>query len=151
MVCAAGCRATSTPTGTPASLPSTTINTTQATPGPDVGFTVTATSGTLNPTESDVGVVAATVTLTTTPTAVVSPTPAIGSAIPIYLPDVPRVSPEVVKAKLDSDQDVLLVDLRALSSYEKDHIPGAIYVRVDELYERLADVPTGTEIVTYCA
>jgi len=46
--------------------------------------------------------------------------------------------------------DVVVLDVRPREEYEAGHIPGAICVPVDELADRLADIPADQEIVAYC-
>lgn len=46
--------------------------------------------------------------------------------------------------------EVLLLDVRPKEEYEKDHIPGAVSVPIEELREKLASLPTNCDIVAYC-
>jgi rhodanese-related sulfurtransferase/DNA-binding transcriptional ArsR family regulator len=46
--------------------------------------------------------------------------------------------------------DVVVLDMRPASEYVAGHIPGAISVPVDELTQRLAQLPRGREYVAYC-
>jgi rhodanese-related sulfurtransferase/predicted transcriptional regulator len=46
--------------------------------------------------------------------------------------------------------DLVLVDVRPEEEFEAGHIDGAVSVPVDELAERLAELPDGAEIVAYC-
>ncbi|WP_433003376.1 ArsR/SmtB family transcription factor [Kribbella sp. CA-294648] len=46
--------------------------------------------------------------------------------------------------------DVTVVDVRPGEEYAAGHIPGAVSIPVDELADRLAELPTGTAIVAYC-
>ncbi|WP_199435004.1 ArsR/SmtB family transcription factor [Qaidamihabitans albus] len=46
--------------------------------------------------------------------------------------------------------DVVVLDVRPREEYEAGHIPGALSVPVDELADRLADIPADQEIVAYC-
>lgn len=45
---------------------------------------------------------------------------------------------------------VLLLDVRPKEEYEKDHIPGAVSVPIEELREKLASLPTNCDIIAYC-
>ena len=47
-------------------------------------------------------------------------------------------------------RDVVLVDVRPPEEFEAGHIDGARSVPLDELKQRLDDLPPGTEIVAYC-
>lgn len=46
--------------------------------------------------------------------------------------------------------DVVLVDVRSRQEFEAGHIEGARSIPVDELEERLAELPADQEIVAYC-
>lgn len=46
--------------------------------------------------------------------------------------------------------EVLVLDVRPAEEYRQGHIAGAVSVPVDELEARLAELPTGQEIVAYC-
>jgi rhodanese-related sulfurtransferase/DNA-binding transcriptional ArsR family regulator len=46
--------------------------------------------------------------------------------------------------------DVTVVDVRPAEEYAAGHIPGAVSVPVDQLLDRLAELPLDTEIVAYC-
>jgi len=46
--------------------------------------------------------------------------------------------------------DVVLVDVRSAEEYAAGHIEGARSIPLDELEDRLAELPPGQEIVAYC-
>jgi rhodanese-related sulfurtransferase/DNA-binding HxlR family transcriptional regulator len=46
--------------------------------------------------------------------------------------------------------DVVLVDVRSAEEFEAGHIEGARSIPIDELEERLAELPADQEIVAYC-
>ncbi len=46
--------------------------------------------------------------------------------------------------------DVVLIDVRPAHEYEAGHIKGARSIPLDELQERLAELPAGREVVAYC-
>lgn len=46
--------------------------------------------------------------------------------------------------------EVVVIDVRPESEYDAGHLVGALSIPVDELPERLAEVPCGREIVAYC-
>ncbi|MGZ8439071.1 MAG: ArsR/SmtB family transcription factor [Candidatus Limnocylindrales bacterium] len=46
--------------------------------------------------------------------------------------------------------DVVILDLRPKVEYDAGHIPGAVSIPLDELEERLAEIPADREIVAYC-
>lgn len=44
----------------------------------------------------------------------------------------------------------LVLDVRPHEEYEAGHLPGAVSIPLEELAERLAEIPAGTEVVAYC-
>jgi rhodanese-related sulfurtransferase len=44
----------------------------------------------------------------------------------------------------------ILIDVRTPEEFDSGHIPGAINIPVEELPQRLDEVPQGTPIVVYC-
>lgn len=46
--------------------------------------------------------------------------------------------------------DVTVIDVRPAAEFEAGHLPGAISMPLDELEERLHELPTDREIVAYC-
>jgi rhodanese-related sulfurtransferase/predicted transcriptional regulator len=46
--------------------------------------------------------------------------------------------------------DVVLVDVRPAEEYEAGHIEGARSIPIDELQDRLAELPADREVVAYC-
>jgi rhodanese-related sulfurtransferase/DNA-binding HxlR family transcriptional regulator len=46
--------------------------------------------------------------------------------------------------------DVVVLDVRPREEYDAGHIPGAISIPVEELADRLAEIPIAQEIVAYC-
>jgi rhodanese-related sulfurtransferase/DNA-binding transcriptional ArsR family regulator len=79
-----------------------------------------------------------------------------------HLPDLPAVreaflGPEDVE-RIDRDElwrraeegAVTVIDVRPAEEYAGGHLPGAISIPLDQLAERLADLPTGGEVVAYC-
>ncbi|AWZ08582.1 MULTISPECIES: metalloregulator ArsR/SmtB family transcription factor [unclassified Streptomyces] len=46
--------------------------------------------------------------------------------------------------------EVLVLDVRPASEYDAGHIPGALSIPVEELAERIAELPADTEVVAYC-
>ena len=67
--------------------------------------------------------------------------------------NIPRINNEDLRRMLDENKDVMIVDLRstldiAASPYA---IPGAIQISIEELKQRLQDIPKDKEVVLYCA
>lgn len=48
------------------------------------------------------------------------------------------------------DGDVTVLDVRPAAEYAAGHLPGAINIPVDELADRLAELPADAEVVAYC-
>lgn len=46
--------------------------------------------------------------------------------------------------------DTVILDVRPEPEYAAGHLPGAIHIPLDQLSERMAELPQGTEIVAYC-
>ena len=46
--------------------------------------------------------------------------------------------------------EAIILDVRPVPEYVAGHVPGAISIPIEELTERLADLPTDIEIVAYC-
>jgi rhodanese-related sulfurtransferase/predicted transcriptional regulator len=63
--------------------------------------------------------------------------------------DVEAISREELAKRLRRN-DVVLVDVRPAQEFESGHIDGAVSIPLEELDERLAELPAGTEIVAYC-
>jgi len=63
-----------------------------------------------------------------------------------------RISPEELKHKLDTGEDLVIVDLRHSLDFEADPrgIPGAIHIATEDLEQRHDEIPRDREIVLYC-
>lgn len=48
------------------------------------------------------------------------------------------------------DGDTVILDVRPEPEYAAGHLPGALHVPLDELTERLSELPRDREIVAYC-
>ncbi|WP_280364718.1 ArsR/SmtB family transcription factor [Nocardia wallacei] len=46
--------------------------------------------------------------------------------------------------------EIVVLDVRPVPEYEAGHIPGAICIPVEQLGERISELPLDTEIVVYC-
>jgi DNA-binding transcriptional ArsR family regulator/rhodanese-related sulfurtransferase len=63
--------------------------------------------------------------------------------------DFPRLSPAEVRQELDRS-NVLLLDARPRLEYAAGHLPAAISIPIDELPNRIDELPTDMLIVAYC-
>ena len=64
--------------------------------------------------------------------------------------DVPRISPEDLKEKLDNGENIVVGDTRAKRSYEYKHIAGAISIPSNS-EDYLNELALDQEIILYCA
>ncbi|CAL9657751.1 hypothetical protein SUDANB15_06839 [Streptomyces sp. enrichment culture] len=60
-----------------------------------------------------------------------------------------EVTREELRARIAAG-DVVVLDVRPVEEYLAGHIPGALSLPVDELADRIDELPEGTEIVVYC-
>jgi rhodanese-related sulfurtransferase len=63
--------------------------------------------------------------------------------------DVEEIGRDELIARLRKG-DVVLVDVRPAEEFEAGHIKGARSIPLDELEDRLAELPRGREVVAYC-
>jgi len=63
--------------------------------------------------------------------------------------DVDAVGRDELIARLRKG-DVVLIDVRPAEEYEAGHIEGARSIPIDELEDRLAELPADREVVAYC-
>ena len=63
--------------------------------------------------------------------------------------DVEAISRDELLKRLRA-RDVVLVDVRPAEEFDAGHIHGAVSIPLDELDERLAELPANSEIVAYC-
>lgn len=61
-----------------------------------------------------------------------------------------RLSPAEVQARQAQGEQFLIVDVRAVASYETQHIEGAINVPVEQIATRIADLPKERHLLLYC-
>ncbi|MDY6912010.1 MAG: rhodanese-like domain-containing protein [Chloroflexota bacterium] len=66
-----------------------------------------------------------------------------------YLPEIPRISVESVKAKLDSEFNIVIVDSRSETNYNQSHIPGAISMPLKTMVEPYTNLDGYDEIIFY--
>jgi len=63
--------------------------------------------------------------------------------------EVPRITPQELRAALDSGMRVVVADVRSREAYDEKHIEGAISVPSAELEQRLAELPKSADIALY--
>ncbi|TMS51775.1 metalloregulator ArsR/SmtB family transcription factor [Mycobacterium sp. DBP42] len=79
----------------------------------------------------------------------------VGAARDAYLgePAGPGIDRETLWSRLNDDTDdagVVVLDVRPDEEYRAGHIPGAVSIPVDELVERITELPGDADIVVYC-
>ncbi|MEU1268618.1 metalloregulator ArsR/SmtB family transcription factor [Streptomyces sp. NPDC005799] len=60
-----------------------------------------------------------------------------------------EVTREELQTRVEAGE-ALLLDVRPVEEYRAGHIPGALSIPVEELAERISELPEQTEIVVYC-
>jgi len=76
----------------------------------------------------------------------------IADAVPHTSEDLTRVrTVDAPAAKALAEGGAQLVDVREISEYEEAHAPGALHIPYQQLEGRLAELPTGRDIIVYCA
>lgn len=65
---------------------------------------------------------------------------------------VPRITVEELKAKIESGEGIVILDVRSGGSYRssKVKIRGAVRMAYGDLDEKFVELPMGREIITYC-
>jgi rhodanese-related sulfurtransferase len=63
--------------------------------------------------------------------------------------DTDAVDTDELLRRLGSD-DAVILDVRPTQEYAGGHLPGAIHIPLEELADRLAELPHDREIVAYC-
>ncbi|MBI5492749.1 MAG: hypothetical protein HY893_07435 [Deltaproteobacteria bacterium] len=74
------------------------------------------------------------------------------AAFAITNEEVPRITVQELKARLDRGEGITVVDVRSPGSYNssKVRIKGAIRISPEEIRPRAYELPMGKEIVLYC-
>ncbi len=63
-----------------------------------------------------------------------------------------RISPEVLKRKLDAGEELVIVDLRHSIDFQAEPltIPGALQLTPEELEQRHQEIPRDRDVILYC-
>jgi len=67
-----------------------------------------------------------------------------------FMPEVPRISVEEVKARMDAGASMVIVDSRSRGDYESSHVPGAVSLPLEDMAEPYDQFEGFELIVTYC-
>ncbi len=62
----------------------------------------------------------------------------------------PFITPEQLKDKMDTADELKIVDVREKSAYDKGHIKGAINIAIDDLRAECVALDTEDNIIVYC-
>ena len=68
---------------------------------------------------------------------------------PLTLEDMPRISKEVLKRKLEVDTSIIVVDVRIKAEYANSHIRGSVSGPLQEIIEGKWQPPPNKEIIFY--
>lgn len=63
---------------------------------------------------------------------------------------VKSIAREELDRRLGTDGELVIVDVRPEQEFQAGHIDGAISIPIDQLPDRLADIPADAEVVAYC-
>ena len=61
-----------------------------------------------------------------------------------------EISAEALRALLDGDADVRVVDIRSPGAFRRGHIPGSENVPFEELTDRIESIANADRVVTVC-
>ena len=76
--------------------------------------------------------------------------PTVTRRVPTAPADVPRMTPQELKALVDAGEDVVIVDTRSNVEYRSARIPGSVSMPLAEIPTRYAELPMDQDIVLYC-
>jgi hypothetical protein len=137
------------PSPSPSGLPAPAVTGT-STPGP-TPTSVPTSAGASTPTPSPT---AAGATPTPVPAGGGGAAPAVPAPTPTptysHFPDVPRITPQEVKALLDADANIVVIDSRSYAEYAAARIPGAISLPLAGMAPPYTSLDSYDQIITYC-
>jgi hypothetical protein len=66
--------------------------------------------------------------------------------------EIHRIAPEEVKRKMDSGEDLLILDLRSTLDFEADPlvIPGALRLPLERFHQAHHQIPRNRDVILYC-
>lgn len=73
--------------------------------------------------------------------------------MPTSMDDVERITAHELNSRLLKGEPIAVLDVRRREAWatDPDHIPGAIWVPLEEADQRARDLPPDTHIVLYCS
>lgn len=81
------------------------------------------------------------------PTAV--PSPAEKRFVPASVSEVPRISAEELKGRLDAREALTVIDTRDHAAFARGHIPGALSIPLPDVEARIGEIPSTDSLVFY--
>ena len=75
------------------------------------------------------------------------------ASIPATQPEpvsVNEISPQALKIRLDNGDNILVIDMRQGWEYQSGHIPGAKHIFVQDIPQRLNELPSEVDLVFQC-
>ena len=66
------------------------------------------------------------------------------------IPGIISISPEEVYEIITNDKDYIIVDVRTQDEYNEGHLEKALLIPVDELDQRIGELPKDLPIIVYC-
>ena len=64
--------------------------------------------------------------------------------------DMDIIEPGELKKKLENKENIFLLDVRTPEEFEEQRIKGSINIPINELQERLNEIPKDKEIIMIC-
>ena len=64
--------------------------------------------------------------------------------------ELPEISPQELKQKLDTNESILLLDVREQSEYDIVHLNSARLIPLNTLPQHVDNLPSNQEIIVYC-
>jgi rhodanese-related sulfurtransferase len=61
-----------------------------------------------------------------------------------------EILPDQLQARLENGDDLLVVDMRQGWEYHAGHIPGALHMFIQEIPQRMNELPKDTDVVLQC-
>lgn len=61
-----------------------------------------------------------------------------------------KITPAEYQARFGANADHILIDVRTPEEFVGGHIPGAVNISVDQLAQRLSEIPKDKPVVLYC-
>lgn len=61
-----------------------------------------------------------------------------------------KITPAEYQTRFGANADHVLIDVRTPQEFASGHIPGAVNISVDQLAQRLSEIPQDKPIVLYC-